>query len=81
MLTIGLVLILVLMEYALRFIFRRNNSVCWRVLILVLMEYALRSEMQAITVFKRAVLILVLMEYALRSKYNPELYAEMLEES
>ncbi len=59
-----LVLILVLMEYALRvycchYIWRSN------VLILVLMEYALRDGCGS-TILIVIVLILVLMEYALR---------------
>ena len=63
---IEVVLILVLMEYALRGGQKPHPHPRTAVLILVLMEYALRgSKRNAMEIF-RAVLILVLMEYALR---------------
>ena len=62
------VLILVLMEYALRErivrVFGNENDV----LILVLMEYALRVLLDAAKKGAAVVLILVLMEYALRAR-------------
>ena len=61
-----LVLILVLMEYALREAAGLTISAEKVVLILVLMEYALREFLLYFFVFAWGVLILVLMEYALR---------------
>ncbi len=60
------VLILVLMEYALRGIHYESNKGHFSVLILVLMEYALRGVKALIERHAAVVLILVLMEYALR---------------
>ena len=61
------VLILVLMEYALRDNTTHERSLKRQsVLILVLMEYALRDSEKVATKWDKMVLILVLMEYALR---------------
>ena len=62
-----MVLILVLLEYALRGgaqTLRRRG--CSKVLILVLLEYALREYLWKIVGYYPYVLILVLLEYALR---------------
>ena len=64
------VLILVLMEYALRFVKATENTTSLGVLILVLMEYALRFSHLHRLINAAKVLILVLMEYALRSTAN-----------
>ena len=66
------VLILVLMEYALRVVRDCTHLYAIGVLILVLMEYALRaSQATSIVYSEEIVLILVLMEYALRVIISP----------
>ncbi len=63
-----MVLILVLVEYALREQLKQYLSERGVVLILVLVEYALREFLQKSFEFAKNVLILVLVEYALRVK-------------
>ncbi len=64
------VLILVVMEYALRVIRTVVSEVGVGVLILVVMEYALREVSIFSQICKFFVLILVVMEYALRGTYT-----------